>query len=271
MNALLQALGLESLKAFIGPLLLPPVPLVLLVLAGAWLLPRRRRTGWALVGAGCVGIWLAGTAAAGHWIQQVLLRPPPVLTASQVQALAAAPNTAVLVLGGGSSPMRQEYGTADLHPRSIERLRYGAYLARSTGLPLAFSGGFGWGAVPGAPQTSEAALAARTLQQEFGLTLRWQEDRSRDTRENAALSLPVLQAAGVRRIVLVTHAYHMPRALRAFEQAAAAHGGGVQITPAPMGVPADGPLRALDWVPSHSGTEHTRLAIHELLGRWLGA
>jgi uncharacterized SAM-binding protein YcdF (DUF218 family) len=269
-NALLQALGIEGWKAFIGPLLLPPVPLLVLVLAGAWLLPRRRLAGWGLVGAGCAGIWLACTAAAGHFVEQGLLQPPPALTADAVQALQAAPDTAVLVLGGGSSPMRQEYGTPDLHPRGVERLRYGAYLARKTGLPLAFSGGVGWGADT-ERSSSEAALAARILQQEFGLALRWQEDRSRDTRENAARSVPLLQAAGVRRIVLVTHRYHMPRALRAFEQAAAAAGGVVQITPAPMGVAGAGPLRVIDWLPSHSGSEHTRLAIHELLGRWLGA
>lgn len=270
MNAILHALGLEGWKAFIGPLLLPPVPLLVLVLVGASLLPRRRLAGWGLVGAGCAGIWLAGTAAAGHFLQHRLLKPPSALTADQVQALKAAPDTAVLVLGGGSSPMRLEYGAPDLHPRGIERLRYGAYLARQTGLPLGFSGGIGWGA-DAERSSSEAALAARILQQEFGLTLRWQEDRSRDTRENAALSVPLLQTAGVRRIVLVTHAYHMPRALRAFRQAAATAGGGVQVIPAPMGVAGTGPLRLNDWLPSHSGAEHTRLAIHELLGRWLGA
>lgn len=229
--------------------------------------------GWALVLLGCAGLWLAHTAAAGHWLQQNWLRPPPVLPPASLGALQGQAQTAVLVLGGGSSPWRQEYETPDLHPRSVERLRYGAFLARRTGLPLAFSGGKGHGAGP-TPE-SEAALAARMLQEEFQLALRWQEGDSRDTRENAERSVPLLREAGIRHIVLVTHAYHMPRAQRAFAQAIArgseAGQTAMRLTAAPMGVPREGALRLHDFLPSSSGAEHTRLVLHELLGRLLGA
>ena len=268
---MLQALGIEGWKAYIGPLLLPPVPLLWLVLAGAWLMQRRRLAGWILVMTGCAGIWLSCTQAAGHYLLHGLLKPPAALTSAQVVALRGAPDTAILVLGGGRSPLREEYGTADLHPRGIERLRYGTYLARTTGLPLGFSGGVGWGAGPGGTDSSEAAVAARIAAAELGVPLRWQEARSRDTRENAALSVPMLRASGVRRIVLVTHGYHMPRALRAFKQAAATQPAGLVIVPAPMGLGGEGALRAMDWMPSLTGIEQTRLALHELLGRWLGA
>lgn len=261
------------MKPFIGALLLPPAPLLLLVLAGAGLLPRRRALGWALVLCGCAGLWMMHTVVAGHWLQQWGLRVPPVLADAQVQALRGQPDTVVLVLGGGRSPMRQEYGRADLHPRGIERLRYGAYLARRSGLPLAYSGGIGWGAA--AEGESEAEIAARVLQQEFNLPLQWQESQSRDTRENAERSVPLLRSAGIRHIVLVTHDYHMPRAQRAFEQAIAgsaeADGGSMRLTPAPMGVAGGGTLGAVHWLPSFSGAEQTRLVLHELIGRLLGA
>ena len=57
----------------------------------------------------------------------------------------------------------------------------------------------------------ESAVGPRTTVQS---PLRWTEDRSRDTRENAAATVALLRAAGVRQIVLVTHASHMPRAMR---------------------------------------------------------
>lgn len=244
------------------------MPLLVLVLLGAVLLGRRRVLGWSLLLSGCAGFWLAHTAAAGHYLQQWALGPPPVLQPAQVAALRGAPATAVLVLGGGRSPWREEYGSGDLHPRSVERLRYGAHLVRQTRLPLGYSGGVGWGASVGA---SEAELAARIVEQELGLKLRWQEALSRDTRENAERSVPMLRDAGIRHIVLVTHAYHMPRATRAFEAAIARSGVAMQLTPAPMGVAASGPLRAVDWMPTMSGAEHTRLVLHEWLGRLAGA
>ena len=79
--------------------------------------------------------------------------------------------------------------------------------------PLAFSGGVGW-AQQGS--TSEARVAAKIAAEEFGRPLRWVEDDSRDTRENAAKTIALLKPAGIQHIVLVTHGYHMRRALRAF-------------------------------------------------------
>ncbi len=268
MNDLLLALGLEGWKPLIGAFILPPVPFVLLVLVGMRVGARRRVLGWLLLLTGCAGLWLSQTTAASHLLRVWALKPPPALQPADVAALRRAPQTAVLVLGGGSVPMRQEYGTSDLHPRGVERLRYGIALARQTALPLAFSGGVGWG---GGDRASEAALAARIAENEFGFKLRWQEDQSRDTRENASRSVPLLRDQGIRHIVLVTHNYHMPRAARAFREAIAASGVPIRLTLAPMGVPADGGLRARDFLPSLTGGEHTRLALHEWLGRLLGA
>ena len=59
---------------------------------------------------------------------------------------------------------------------------------------------------------------------EFGRPLKFVEDDSRDTRENAARTLALLRPIGIRHIVLVTHGWHMPRALKAFETAAAGSG-----------------------------------------------
>lgn len=268
MNGLLLTLGLESWKPAIGTLLLPPVPLLLMVLLGAGLMARRRLLGWTVIVLACAGLWLSTTGVAARFVRQSLLQPPPVLQPAEIAALRRAPQAAIVVLGGGRTPLALEYGGAQLHPRSIERLRYGVHLAKQTSLPMAFSGGVGWGGRDGA---SEAAIAWRTAENELGFKIRWQEGESRDTRENAARTVALLREQGVRHIVLVTHAYHMPRASRAFRQSIAAGPAPMQLTLAPMGAGPDGPLELGDWLPSLGGAEGTRLALHEWLGRLLGA
>ena len=268
MNGLLLALGIEGWKPTLTALVLPPVPLLLLVLAGAWLLTRRRVLGSLLLALGCAGLWLMGTEAAAMAIERSVLKPPPALSASAIAALRRAPKTAIVVLGGGRVMLALEYGVSSLKPRSIDRLRYGIHLGRETGLPVVFSGGVGYGAQPG---LSEAEIAARIAEREFGFKLRWLETESRDTRENALRSVALLRQQGIEHIVLVTQAYHMPRALKHFENAAAAAGPALRLTPAPMDKTPDGHLQVTDWLPSLQGYENTRLNLHEWLGWLLGA
>ena len=52
----------------------------------------------------------------------------------------------------------------------------------------------------------------QVLEREFQVPVTWVEETSRNTLENARGSFQVLGAAGIRRVYLVTHAWHMPRA-----------------------------------------------------------
>jgi uncharacterized SAM-binding protein YcdF (DUF218 family) len=268
MNQLFFSLGLENLKLPLAGLLLPPLPLLLLTLLGALLVRRRPRWGVSLVLAGTAGIWLLSTPAVGEALTRSLLAPPPALTQTQLRELRRAPDTVIVVLGGGRRLLAPEYGMAGLSPFTAERLRYGLWLGRETGLPVAFSAGFGRGAQPG---TSEAEIAARVAEREFGRPLRWTESESRDTRENATRTMALLAPAGVRRIVLVTHDFHMQRALRNFERAAARAGVPLQIVAAPMGVPVGGPMQLGDWLPTSEGLARVRLALREWMGWIAGA
>jgi uncharacterized SAM-binding protein YcdF (DUF218 family) len=268
LNDLLLTLGIENWKPTLAALLLPPVPFILLVLVGARLMFRRRLTAWSLVLLGSAGLWLSCTIGAGTALTQWLLQPPRALTASEVGDLKKSPKTAIVVLGAGRLLLAPEYGVSSLKPMTIERLRYGAWLARETGLPLAYSGGVGHGA-PAGP--SEAEIAARVAEREFNRPLRWQEGSSRDTRENAIQTLALLQPQGIERIVLVTHGFHMARALRNFERASAKPGTAqIRVQPAPMGLQT-GRLQAIDWLPSLEGFQQTRLALHEWVGLLTGA
>lgn len=268
MNELLLSLGLEGWKPLLGTLLLPPIPFLLLTLAGARLMFRRRLLAWSMVLPGLLGIWLSCTTAVGHLLSQGLLQPPRALNKGDIAELKRAPRTAVVVLGSGRRALAPEYGMSTLKARSVERLRYGIWLSRETDLPLAFSGGIGHGAPDG---NTEAEIAARITEREFGHKLRWQEGRSRDTRENAAFTVTLLQAQGVEHIVLVTHAYHMKRSLRNFARAVPDGASPMRVTAAPVGVRAAGPLITGDWLPTAEGFEHTRAVLHEWLGFLAGA
>ena len=266
MNEIFFNLGIESWKPWVTALLLPPVPFIVLVLVGARQMFRRRLLAWLLILLACAGMWLTSTEAGARGLRNWLLPPTRALSASEIAELKRAPKTAIVVLGGGRRSLAPEYGVSSLKPRSIERLRYGLWLSRETGLPVAFSGGVGHGAAPG---PSEAEIAGRIAEREFGRPLRWQESESRDTRENALRTVALLHSQNIEQIVLVTEAYHMPRALRQFESAGA--GTRLRITPAPAALPTPGRLQVGDWLPSPRAAEDVWLVLHEWLGRVAGA
>ncbi len=267
MNTWIVLLELESWKPLLTALVLPPVPLLLLLLVGARLIPARRIWGWLVILASVASLWLAACTGTAELLSQFVLRPPPALSADRIKALKAqaTPPTAIVVLGGGIEPFAPEYRASNLRYPSLERLRYGLWLSRETALPLAFSGGVGWNQPDANP---EAGIAERIAATEFSLPLKWVEDKSRDTRENAGRSVALMKQSGIKHIVLVTHGWHMPRALRAFRAAAA---GAVQIEAAPMGLAHNVELPVLTWVPTAAGTTDVRHVLRELLARFVGA
>jgi len=262
----LSSTGLAAAKPDVTALLLPPVPLLLIALLGAWRARRQRRAGAGLVVFALAGLWLCGCEGFSDWIQRALLRPPPALDAQARAALrtrAASGGVAIVVLGGGVARGAPEYQADDLGPTSLQRLRYGLWLGRETGIPVAVSGGAGW-ALPDGRQVSEASVAARIAAREFGAPLRWTETKSRDTRENALDSTTLLAGQGIHEIVLVTHGWHMPRALREFRAAAARPGIALQVEAAPLDLAPREDLPR--WVPTGQGASHVSTRVRELLG-----
>lgn len=273
MHDLWASWGLTGWKPWVSAWLLPPMPWIVMVLWGARRLAHKQRVGWWWTGVACVGLWASGAAQVGTWLETALLRPPPALGASSREVLKLENQThpgsvAVVVLGGGRERWAPEFEAATLNKWSLSRLRYGVWLAKHTGVPLAFSGGVGHA---GAPGESEAEVAARVAEVEFGLRPTWTETRSRDTRENAKESVALLRAAGVRHLVVVTDHWHMPRAMRAFERAVADAGAEMAVTAAPMGTEDQDPTFVAQWMPSVGGLTRVRLVLREWLGLMAGA
>ena len=252
---------LGLLKPLLTSLAMPPLAPLLLALVGVLLAWRRKRGGLALVALSLAALWLLSCHGTAVWLARHALPQFEAVTTAQLKANQV---QAVVVLGGGVLPEAPEYGGASQpSPYTAARLRYGIWLARQSSLPLAFSGGVGW-AADGIQPMSEAEVAARVAQQEFGFALRWSEAVSRDTDGNARLLAPVLMREGVQRIALVTDAWHMPRSVAAFQRA------GFVVTPAPMGFtrPIESPL--LQWLPSAQGLLASRQVLRECLGRAVG-
>lgn len=273
MNDLFLMLGIETWKPVLTALLLPPVPLIVLVLVGARLMFWRRAVGWTLILLAAALLWLGACNAVAHRLQSLYMGPLQPLTQAQVRELKRAVeanrnSVAVVVLGAGRQARAPEYGAASLKPLTLERLRYGLWLGRETGAAVGYTGGVGYGATPG---ISEAEVAADVAMREFQRPLRWAEKNSRDTRENAIYTTALLRPQGVQQLVVVTHGFHMPRALRAFREAAERANAPWQVVPAPMGLTGADERSVLAWFPSNHGFEVVRMVVREQLGLWLGA
>jgi len=253
-------------KALCLALLAPPGLLLPPLLAGVLLWRRAGRWRWALPPVFAL-MWLSLCEAPALLLQHALLRPPPALRL-EASDCAAPPRTLVLVLGGGIHQWTAERDGPDLKLGTLERLRQGVRLARRCDWPLGFTGGLPSPAKPG--DVPESRVAEQVAREEFGLPLSLAEPAARDTRENARLSLPLLRERGIQRLVLVTHAEHMPRSLRAFETAAQAERYPLTLLAAPVGGRPLEDLSPYDWTPSEAGYRRMRYVFYEVLGQLAG-
>ncbi len=249
---------LGEFKPLLKALLLPPAGLLLLALLGLLLVRRRKSLGYLFSFGGLVALWLLSCNAVALRLEHWLVAPP---AATNIAQLRAARVQAIVILGGGLQQNVAEYGgTVQPNRESAERIRYGMWLAKHLQLPVAYSGGVGWLAAGMQPIT-EGAMARRHALEQYGVTLRWVDDKSRDTLENAKLISPMLRRDGIERIALVSNAWHMPRALDAFKHET------LTVIPAPMGyLRPQGPTWH-EWLPSPRGMRNSYIVLHEWLGR----
>ena len=241
------------LKKLLSALVLPPLGPLLLAAVGLLLLQRHPRLGKTLAWAGLSLALLLSLPAS----VDLLLAPLEDFPA--FDAAGARGAQAIVILAGGKRRNAPEYQGETVSGISLERVRYGARLARQTGLPVLVSGGSPTGGVP------EALLMREALEREFGARVRWTESASRDTRENALFSAQILKSAGVHRVILVTHAAHMGRALAEFAAA------GIEAVPAPTAFLRDsgGDGTLLRQFPGADSAYAGWFAAHEWLGNFV--
>jgi uncharacterized SAM-binding protein YcdF (DUF218 family) len=235
---------LLHLKSVVRDLLLPPAGPLLLGLAGLWLWSRRPRLARSLIAVALASLWLLSTPLIAnqitHWAEHYpafdWTRP------SGAQAI-------VIIGGGGFRDWAPEYAGAAANPVLLERLAYGAFIARRTGLPILVSG-----------FQAEAEAMRETLRHNFDIEPLWVDDQAYDTYQNARNSMRILCAQGVQRVLLITRGTHMLRSVREFTAA------GAQVVPAPVGLPGRQELNSTTLLPHADALLQSYSAIYELLG-----
>lgn len=226
----------------------PPTVLILLCVAGATMALLWRRFGIAVALLASLCLFAAATPALSSYLLRCAeagLPQNPDFRGAQ----------AIVVLGGD-----MRFGNGGdipdaLGPLSIERLVLAAAAYRRLHLPVAVSGGVITGA-----HASEAALMKTALDREFAVPVEWSEDHSRTTWENAVFTARLLQADKLNSVVVVTQAWHLPRAVWCFERA------GLTAVPWPVPRQALRIASLSDFLPSIAALHDTFYALHELIG-----
>lgn len=234
----------KSIATLLEPL---GIVLIILLVAGvvAW---RRPLSAWRPVVLAIIVLYPLSTQFVADqllWLVEPAPRDPVADTSGQ----------AIVVLGGGTYFDAPEYGGDTVTAPTLVRLRYAAHLHRALKKPVLVAGG-----APQGNPAPEAQLMKQALQRDLHVPVQWLEEHSRNTLENARLSRLVLNAAGVQRIYLVTHAWHMRRARLAFEHA------GFAVIPAPTGYTTGFELTALDFLPVARALRGSSRFFHEAAG-----
>jgi uncharacterized SAM-binding protein YcdF (DUF218 family) len=235
------------------PLVLPPTGLILLGIVALLLIKRWPRIARATLWFSSLTLLALSTPIVARGLLAALNAP-------SLDPNASKSAQAVMILGGGVMRATPEYGdTLSLH--ALARTRYGAKLAKERSLPILVTAGSVYGEGP-----AEAEVMAKVLSDDYGIAAKWVETRSRHTAENAHFSAEMLKADNVRKILLVTHDYHMRRALAHCEAA------GLICYAAPVSTIGHVNDTWIQQLPNAGALQLSSLALHEVLGnialRW---
>ena len=216
---------------------------------------RRRRLAWALAALSWAWLALCSTPAFSNLLVGAVERSVPYIPLQRLPRMPA-----MLVLGGGVEPAQHPGHLPHLNSAAA-RVWYAARLYHAGKAPLVvLSGG---NAQPGVEQGSEAQ-AMRSLLRDLGVpsSAMLLEQRSLDTRENARNSAALLARRGIHRVLLVTSALHMRRALALMRR------NGLHAVPAATDFEDRRRWGALQWLPSAGALQRSGRAIQETVG-WL--
>jgi len=231
--------------------MLPPTINFLLIVIGLLLFNKFKKCSRLLLFVGVLSLVIFSFPPFSHFFIKGLEQYPPLGPTVIVNN-----EQAIVVLSGGSYPYAKEYGKPIDGAAALERNHYAAFLYRETNLPILVSGGY-----VASSEISEASVMADTLINSFDVPVKWQETRSRNTAENAIYSVEILKQNNIHTIYLVTHAWHMARAVMMFKE------NGINVTPAPtIFTQSLSNTYWANYLPTASALQTFRLALHEYIG-----
>jgi len=240
------------LKKFLQSMFLPPILPLLLIAVGlvlTWTKKKRKLAITLTIAGLSISVFISIPLTVDFMARQLENIP-----AVQPQQLEQA--QAIVILAGGQRGWASEYGEDMPNRFTLERLCYGAVLARRTKLPVLVTGGTPSGGA------SEAEVMAKALHNLFDVKTAWIENRSLDTTDNARFSADILKRANIKTIVLVTHAAHMRRSVNEFSYV------GLTVIPAPTAFSSEDQRKRplLGLVPNMSSIYTGYSVTHEWVG-----
>ena len=244
------------IKNLIASMLLPPFNILLLGAAGFFLLKRKPKLGKSLLAISLALLYLFSTPFFANSLMFSLEKNITPLTLNQARNAQA-----IIILSAGVYHDAPEYGADTVDGLGLMRLQYGAYLHQQTGLPILVTGGNLENSLP------VATLMQQVLLRDFKTPVRWLETRAFNTAENAAFSAAILKSEKINTVLVVSHAWHLPRALIEFERS------GLHAIPAPTrfasiklaNAPRHGPA-IFDFLPRARSLLKSYYALHEWIG-----
>jgi uncharacterized SAM-binding protein YcdF (DUF218 family) len=229
---------------------------VMLMLGGLLaLFVRWSVVGTGLILAGLLWVWLWATPAFSDWVRGSLERDyPPV-------ALESLPNAdAIVVLGGAISGVVSPRLFPDLSS-AADRVWHAARVYHAGKAPLLVVSG---GRLPWRDEEAPEAVAILVFLEDLGVASDHVllEDRSSTTRGNALETRELLRQRGIKRVLLVTSALHMRRAVAAFRAV------GIDVVPVATDheVVDRTPTTPLDYIPDAGALAGGSRALKEYLG-----
>ncbi|NND68967.1 MAG: YdcF family protein [Halioglobus sp.] len=227
--------------------------LFLALLALLLFLLRWRRAATALCCFAFAWLYAFSTATVANSLTDYLEAPYPPKVMSVVPL-----SEAIVLLGGATRGDTHRARAPDLNQRA-DRLLHAVALYKQSKAPLVVvSGGS-----PVGGRSEAAQMRDLLLLMGVPLSAMQLERQSRNTRENALYVGEMLRERGVRRILLVTSAFHMRRAVPLFEKQ------GLEVVPAPTDF-----QRLVDnslvpgWLPGVGNLARSSEALHEIIGFW---
>jgi len=242
-----------SVVKFVTSLILPPASLLILAVAGLLLLRHKARWGMALLSASIALFYILSMPL----VSGALMRGMEPYRALQDIEIKHTQADAIVVLAGGRLQDQPEYGDDTVSAITLQRVRYGAWLKRRTQLPLYVSGG----STRNQPK-AEAELMQEVLQKEFNVEVNVVENKSKTTYENAKFTAELLGRNNHKKIFLVSSAFHMPRAVEAFQKF------GIDVIAAPtVFTSTEKGILLGDFMPQANAFKESYFALHEMFGR----
>ncbi|OOZ42776.1 YdcF family protein [Solemya elarraichensis gill symbiont] len=239
-------MNFELIRA-LETLFLPPSGLITLGIIGV--LFGFTRSGRQLLGISMLLLYLMSTSYVSAWMNSRLTHQYPAADPALLKSDNAP--QALVVLGGGYYGESVEYGNTAIGPFFAERIRYAAWLAKQSELPVIVSSG-----------KADAPAAVRILTEEYGVENVSHENKSWTTDDNARYLRQLLKEQEIGKIGVITHAWHMPRAMWSLESHK------IDATALPMGLLASMPELGdyNSWLPSMSALVRSRNVMHEFFG-----